>query len=116
MDVEGADKEGVRVDRGDGGKYVGSQSKYAGGSGLHGVGGGGSSQRWRKQACKENDRHIKWTVRLDHIGVRCIRNNTAGLSVSYKLGPRWDDVITWSDFKSEAIFGFLSPNYTRRSA
>ena len=24
---------------------------------------------------------------------------TAGLSVSYKLGPRWDDVITWSDFK-----------------
>ena len=36
---------------------------------------------------------------------------TAGLSVSYKLGPRWDDVITWSDFKSEAIFGFLSPNY-----
>ena len=75
MDVEGAGKEGVRVDRGDGGKYVGSQSKYAGGSGLHGVGGGGSSQRWRKQACKENDRHIKWTVRLDHIGVRCIRNN-----------------------------------------
>ena len=36
---------------------------------------------------------------------------TAGLSVSYKLGPRWDDVISWSDFKSEAIFGFLSPNY-----
>ena len=37
---------------------------------------------------------------------------TAGLSVSYNLGPRWDDVITWSDFKSETIFGFLSPNYT----
>ena len=25
---------------------------------------------------------------------------TAGLPVSYKLGSRWDDVITWSDFKS----------------
>ena len=36
---------------------------------------------------------------------------TAGLSMSYKLGPRWDDVITWSDFRSETIFGFLSPNY-----
>ena len=36
----------------------------------------------------------------------------AGLPMSYKLGPRWDDVITWFDFKSEAIFGFLSPNYT----
>ena len=38
--------------------------------------------------------------------------NTAGLSVSYKLGPRWDNVITWSDFKSETSLGFLSPNYT----
>ena len=37
---------------------------------------------------------------------------TAGLPMSYKLGPRWDDFITWSDFKSETIFGFLSPNYT----
>ena len=37
---------------------------------------------------------------------------TAGLPLNYKLGPRWDDVITWSDFKSETIFGFLSPNYT----
>ena len=38
---------------------------------------------------------------------------TARLPVSYyKLGPRWDDVITWSDFKSETSFGFLSPNYT----
>ena len=36
---------------------------------------------------------------------------TSGLPMSYKLGPRWDDVITWSDFKSETI-GFLSPNYT----
>ena len=32
--------------------------------------------------------------------------------MSYKLGPRWDDVITWSDFKSETILRFLSPNYT----
>ena len=39
-------------------------------------------------------------------------NDTAGLSVSYKLGPRWNAVITRSDFESEAIFGFLSPNYT----
>ena len=37
---------------------------------------------------------------------------TAGLPMSYRLGPRWDDVITWSIFKSEAIFGFLSPDYT----
>ena len=40
------------------------------------------------------------------------RVGTAGLVMDYKLGPRWDDVITWSDFKSETIFGFLSPNYT----
>ena len=25
--------------------------------------------------------------------------------MSYKLGPRWDNVITWSDFKSETKFG-----------
>ena len=31
--------------------------------------------------------------------------------MSYKLGPCWDDVITWSDFKSKIIFGFLSPKY-----
>ena len=37
---------------------------------------------------------------------------TAELPMSYKLGPRWDGAITWSDFKSDAIFGFLSPNYT----
>ena len=37
---------------------------------------------------------------------------TAGLPMSYKLGPRWNAVITRPDFKSEAIFGFLSPNYT----
>ena len=37
---------------------------------------------------------------------------TAGLPISYKLGPRLDDVRTWSDFKSETRFGFLSPNYT----
>ena len=28
---------------------------------------------------------------------------TAGLPMSYKLGPHWDDVITWSDFISETI-------------
>ena len=37
---------------------------------------------------------------------------TAGLPMSYKLGPRWDNVIPWSDFKSETIFGFPSPNFT----
>ena len=36
---------------------------------------------------------------------------TAELPVSYKLGPRWDDVITWPGFKSETSFGFPSPNY-----
>ena len=38
--------------------------------------------------------------------------NTAGLPISYKFGPRWEDVITWPDFKSETNFGFLSPDYT----
>ena len=42
-------------------------------------------------------------------GLKCC---AAGLPMSYKLGPRWDGAITWSDFKSEAIFGFLSPKYT----
>ena len=37
---------------------------------------------------------------------------TAGLPVSYTLEPHWDDVITWSHFKSETSFGFLSPNFT----
>ena len=32
--------------------------------------------------------------------------------MSYKLGPRWNGAITRLDFKFEAIFGFLSPNYT----
>ena len=40
---------------------------------------------------------------------------TAGLPISSTLGPRWDGVITWSNFKSEAIFGFLSPNDTGKS-
>ena len=39
---------------------------------------------------------------------------TAGLPISYTMGRRWNAVITRSDFKSEAIFGFLSPNYTRK--
>ena len=29
-----------------------------------------------------------------------------------QVGPRWDDVITWSDFKIETFFGFLNRNYT----
>ena len=41
---------------------------------------------------------------------------TAGLPMSYKLGSRWNAVITRLDFKSEAIFGCLSPNYTGKSA
>ena len=37
---------------------------------------------------------------------------TDGLLISLTLGPRWEAVMTRSYFKSEAIFGFLSPNYT----
>ena len=37
---------------------------------------------------------------------------TAGLPIRWTLGRRWDNVITRADFKSETIFGFLSPNYT----
>ena len=37
---------------------------------------------------------------------------TAGLPISYKSGPRWDDDITWFDFKSEISFGFVSQNCT----
>ena len=37
----------------------------------------------------------------------------AGLPMSYKLGSRWDNVITWSNFKSETSFGFLNPKTTR---
>ena len=39
------------------------------------------------------------------------KERTAGLPISYKVGRRWNAVIIRSDFKSEAIFGFLSPNY-----
>ena len=37
---------------------------------------------------------------------------TAGLPVSCTFRPRWDAVIIRSGFKSETIFGFLSPDYT----
>ena len=37
--------------------------------------------------------------------------STAGLPISCTLGSCWDVVITRSNFKSEAIFRFLSPNY-----
>ena len=41
------------------------------------------------------------------------------LSIFLQLDCLWvtssDGAITWSDFKSEAIFGFLSPNYTCKS-
>ena len=47
--------------------------------------------------------------------VPILQNCTAGLPMSYKMGPRWNAVTTRSDFKSEAIFGFLSPNYTWKS-
>ena len=45
------------------------------------------------------------------IQIRLAEYPTAGLPMSYKLGPRWNAVITKFDFKSEAIFGFLSRNY-----
>ena len=35
---------------------------------------------------------------------------TAGLLISWTLGHRLDVIITKSNFKSEAIFGFLSSN------
>ena len=37
---------------------------------------------------------------------------TAGLPISYTLGPRWDVVLARSDFKSETSFGFLPPDST----
>ena len=44
-----------------------------------------------------------------HLGVF---TPTAGLPIRWTLGRRWDNVITRSNFKSEALLGFLSPNYT----
>ena len=38
--------------------------------------------------------------------------STAGLPVSYKSGPPWGVAVTRSEFKSETIFGFLSPDYS----
>ena len=38
--------------------------------------------------------------------------DTAGFHISYKVGLLHTAVITRSDFKPEAIFGFPSPNYT----
>ena len=66
---------------------------------------------------------IEWTLKCSHwhVGVGCwyvpvYHINTTGLPMSYKLGPRSNAVITRPDFKSEAIFGFLSPNYTGKCA
>ena len=39
----------------------------------------------------------------------CNLLHTAGLPMSYKLGPCWDDVITWADFKPETIFKIPQP-------
>ena len=50
---------------------------------------------------------LKSTVR--HYLLQWYILTTAGLAMDYKLGPRWEDVITWSDFKSETSFGFPSP-------
>ena len=52
--------------------------------------------------------NIKWFI---FTGSLCYFR-TAGLPMSYKLGLRWNAVITRSDFISEVIFGFLSPNST----
>ena len=38
--------------------------------------------------------------------------DTAELPFSCTLGSRWDVLMIRPDFKSEAIFGFLNPNYT----
>ena len=53
---------------------------------------------------KGKPRHIA-TIEEPHRGC------TAGLPISYTVGRRWGVTITRSDLKSEAIFGFLSPNY-----
>ena len=46
-----------------------------------------------------------------HIWARSNSKVTAGLPIRWTLGPRREAVITRSNFKSDAIFGFLSPNY-----
>ena len=39
---------------------------------------------------------------------------TAGFPIRWTFGRHWADVTTKSDFKSETIFGILSPNYTEQ--
>ena len=51
------------------------------------------------------------TMGKDSVHCFFLNSSTAGLPISYKVGRRWNADITRSDFKSEAIFGFLSPNY-----
>ena len=58
-----------------------------------------------KRRAEEQEQYNLW----------CAISSTAGLLMSYKLGTHWNAVITRSDFKSEAIFGFLSQNYTGQS-
>ena len=53
---------------------------------------------------------------IEHTQISLTSLTTAGLPIRWTLGRRWDDFITRSDFKSETIFGFLSPNYTGQHA
>ena len=64
-------------------------------------------KRNRNSMLAYTDRH--WIKLPEHV----IRSwlHTAGLAIRWTLGRRWDNVITRSDFKSETIFGFLSPSY-----
>ena len=57
-------------------------------------------------ACKDAPKPIGWSLWLNTQMVAALKLLLSGKNA----------VITRSDFKSEAIFGFLSPNYTWRSA
>ena len=46
---------------------------------------------------------------VQHVGI------TVELPINWTLERLWNAVITRPDFKSEANFGFLSPNYTGKS-
>ena len=55
---------------------------------------------------------FKMFAKLEALEEKATVGHTAGLPISCTLGPRWEAVIIRSNFKSEAIFGFLGPYYT----
>ena len=62
------------------------------------------TEGWARQT-RDHMKHINFVSKKDG-------QITAGLPIKWTLERCWDNVITRSDFKSETIFGFLSPNYT----